>query len=85
MYVAGRTLDGDHCHAGCELTERNTMYVEWYGMFSHALENEYSLSFFNIGVDHYFTDNLLVDVRVGMGLTEDSDDLFAGVGGGFRF
>ena len=61
------------------------MYVEWYGLFSHALEDEFSMSIFNIGIDHYFTDDLVVDFRVGKGLTEDSDDFFAGVGGGFRF
>jgi hypothetical protein len=70
---------------GFELSERNTMYVEWYGMFSHALEDEFSISVFNVGIDHYITDNLVVDVRVGKGLTDDSDDLFTGVGGGVRF
>jgi hypothetical protein len=27
----------------------------------------------------------LIDFRVGVGLTEDSEDFFAGVGGGARF
>jgi hypothetical protein len=70
---------------GYELTEQNTMYVEWFGEFSHGLADEFVLSVFNVGVDHYFTDNFVVDFRVGMGLTDDSDDLFAGVGGAFRF
>ena len=70
---------------GYELTERNTMYAEWYGLFSHALEDEFSMSIFNIGIDHYITDDLVIDFRVGKGLTEDADDFFAGVGGGFRF
>ena len=70
---------------GFEVSERNTMYVEWFGEFSNGLAEEFTLSIFNIGIDHYFTDDFLVDLRVGMGLTDDSDDLFAGVGGGFRF
>jgi hypothetical protein len=70
---------------GRDISENNTIYLEWYGLFSHALEDEFSIAYFNVGIDHYFTDNLVVDFRVGMGLTEDSDDLFAGIGGGIRF
>jgi dTDP-4-amino-4,6-dideoxygalactose transaminase len=36
-------------------------------------------------LDHYFTDDFLIDVRVGVGLTDDSEDFFSGVGGGVRF
>lgn len=70
---------------GRELSEQNTLYVEWYGIFSTGLENEYSVSVFNIGVDHYVTENFVVDIRSGVGLTDDSDDFFIGVGGGYRF
>jgi hypothetical protein len=70
---------------GAELTEKNTGYLEWFGLFSKGLEEEFSLSFLNAGFDHYFTDNFLIDFRVGMGLTEDSEDFFAGLGGGARF
>jgi len=70
---------------GTELTEKNTLYGEWFGLYSHGLEDNFSLGFFNIGVDHYFTDDFLIDFRVGVGLTEDSEDFFAGVGGGVRF
>ena len=70
---------------GFELTERNTMYAEWYGHFSHALADEFTISIFNVGIDHYITDDLVVDIRVGVGLNDESDNLFAGVGGGYRF
>ncbi len=70
---------------GFELSARNTMYVEWFGEFSYGLDDEFTLSIFNVGIDHYVTDDLILDFRVGKGLTDDSDDLFAGVGGGFRF
>lgn len=70
---------------GLELTQTNTMYVEWYGIFSDGLEDEFVVSVFDIGIDHYFTNNFVVDFRAGMGLSDDSDDFFTGVGGGWRF
>jgi hypothetical protein len=70
---------------GTELTESNTAYAEWYGIYSGGLEDEFVVSVFNVGVDHYLTQDLLIDIRAGMGLTNDSDDFFAGVGGGYRF
>ena len=70
---------------GTDITENNALYGEWYGLFSDGLEDNFSIGFFNVGVDHYFTDNFLIDLRVGVGLTEDSEDIFAGCGGGVRF
>jgi hypothetical protein len=68
-----------------EISERITMYNEWYGLMSNGLEDEYTIVIYNVGVDYYVTNNLVLDYRVGLGLTEDSDDLFTGVGGGYRF
>ena len=70
---------------GTELTEDNTLYAEVFGLFSDGLDDNFSVSFFNIGFDHYFNDDFLIDFRVGVGLTEESEDFFAGVGGGVRF
>ena len=70
---------------GLELSESNTIYTEWFGLFSDGLENEFVVSVFNIGVDHYITDDFVLDFRAGVGLSEDSDDFFVGVGGGYRF
>ena len=70
---------------GTEITEKITMYQEFFGIFSYGLEDDYAEVCFNIGVDFYVTDNLLLDVRSGVGLTPDADDFFAGVGGGYRF
>lgn len=70
---------------GFELSEINTMYVEWYWLFSQGLADEFAITVFNMGVDHYLTDNLVVDFRAGMGLSADADDFFAGLGGGWRF
>lgn len=70
---------------GLELSESNTMYTEWYGIFSNGLDDEFVTSVFNIGIDHYVTDNFVLDFRAGVGLSEDSDDFFTGIGGGYRF
>ena len=70
---------------GFELTEKNTLYTEYYGLFSHALEDNVSIGFFNVGLDHYVTNDLVIDFRVGVGLTDDSDELFTGFGGGYRY
>jgi hypothetical protein len=70
---------------GTELTERVTMYNEWYTLCSSGLEDDYTIVIYNVGADYYVTDNFVLDFRVGMGLTRDSDDFFTGVGGGYRF
>jgi hypothetical protein len=70
---------------GTELTERMTMYNEWVGIYSRGLETEFSIGFYNIGIDYYISDNFVLDVRIGFGLTPDADDFFSGVGGGYRF
>ena len=70
---------------GIELTEQNVMYAEWYGIFSTGLPDEYTISVFNVGIDHYVTNNLVLDIRFGLGLTNDTDDFFTGIGGGYRF
>lgn len=70
---------------GARLTERTTGYFEWFGIFTDGREEEASLSFLNFGVDYLINKNLVIDARIGWGLTPESDDVFAGLGGGFRF
>ncbi|QDS99163.1 transporter [Adhaeretor mobilis] len=70
---------------GMELSATNSMYIEWYGLYSDGLEDEIVVSIFNIGIDHYVTDDFVIDFRAGVGLSGDSDDFFTGVGGGYRF
>ena len=70
---------------GTELSERSTLYIEWFGLFSHALEDDFSINIFNLGVDYYVNEDFVLDIRVGKGLSPDSDDFFSGVGGGIRF
>lgn len=70
---------------GTELTEKITMYNEVFGLFSHALADDFSIVVYNIGFDYYISDNFVFDIRAGKGLTDDSDDFFSGIGGGYRF
>lgn len=70
---------------GTELTEKMTVYNEVFGLFSHGLEDEFSIVIYNIGIDYYINHNFVVDFRAGTGLTPDSDDFFTGIGGGYRF
>ena len=57
----------------------------WFGLFTDNREEELSLSYLNIGVDYLLSKNTVIDFRVGWGLNDESDDLFAGVGGALRF
>ena len=70
---------------GIPLLERNEAYIEWFGIRSAGLEEGFVQSYFNVGIDHLINENLVIDVRVGRGLTRDSEDLFVGIGGGIRF
>ncbi len=70
---------------GLEMTEKSEVYFEWYTLWTQGLSNEQVLTFFNIGLDYRLTDNLVIDVRVGKGLSDEADDFFAGAGGGIRF
>jgi Putative MetA-pathway of phenol degradation len=70
---------------GTELSDDSTIYFEWFGIFSHGMEDEIVANVFDIGVDYYVTNNFVLDLRVGTGLSDDADDFFSGVGGGYRF
>ena len=71
---------------GLELTDKSVLYNEWFGLFLTGLEDrEATVSFYNFGVDYYLSDNFVLDFRAGWGLTNESDDFFTGIGGGYRF
>ena len=71
---------------GTELTERVTAYTEFFGLFTDGFEDDEERPvFFNVGLDYYLSDNMVLDVRAGTGLNNDAEDLFFGIGGAFRF
>ena len=91
-YITVDTDPNDHFIAwtqsfalGAGLTKRSTGYFEWYGVFTHGRDDDNSLSFVNLGLDYLISNNVVIDFRVGWGLTRASDDVFAGIGGAFRF
>lgn len=70
---------------GAELTSRTTGYFEWFGIFANDREGGFRPNYLNLGVDYLLNSNMVVDVRFGWGLNNQSDDIFAGVGGAVRF
>ena len=71
---------------GAELSERVTSYTEFFGLFTDGFEDdEERPAFFNVGLDYYLSDNVVLDVRAGTGLNADAEDFFFGMGGAFRF
>lgn len=70
---------------GFEATENITVYTEFFGFFSHGHEVNNTQIFFDAGADYFVTENFVLDLRVGFGLTKGTEDIFAGFGGGFRF
>ncbi len=69
---------------GVPLSERSELYLEYFGIYSRGLQNEFTLNFFNAGFDFLITSDWVVDFRVGTGLNEQADDFFVGVGGAYR-
>jgi hypothetical protein len=70
---------------GFPIGHRITGYAEYYGLFTHARSEELSQHYFDLGVDLLVTHNLVFDLRLAKGLSDDADDFFVGVGGGYRF
>ena len=67
------------------VSEMSAAYLEWFGFWSTGLQDNLTSQYFNIGVDVLLTNDVVIDFRVGKGLTDESEDFFAGVGGGIRF
>lgn len=70
---------------GFPVSERSEFYLEYFGLFSHALEDESVQNYINLGIDILLSHNLVIDFRIGKGLSRDAEDFFAGVGGAYRF
>jgi hypothetical protein len=67
------------------ITERTTLFYEWYvWTFTNAADNR-PLHFMDGGALHRLTPNIQLDLRAGFGLTGRPDDFFTGAGLSFRF
>lgn len=66
------------------ITDELGSYVEYFGFYP-ASENSDCAHYLNGGFTYLITDNFQVDVRAGVGLNEEADDFFTGVGFAWRF
>jgi hypothetical protein len=70
---------------GIPITEKVGSYFEYFGLYSDQAEVNAPENYFNGGLTYGVTDNLQLDARVGLGLNEQADDLFTGLGASWRF
>lgn len=70
---------------GYSLTDRLGAFTEWFVFVPHSAEDARNEHYLDGGFTFYITDNIMWDIRAGMGLDEDADDFFAGSGLSFRF
>ncbi len=66
------------------LTEKLGGYVEYFGFFRNE-RGQGDAQHLNGGFTYLITNNFQVDIRVGMGLNDEADDFFTGVGFSWRF
>lgn len=66
------------------LTDRLGSYVEYFGFYPSD-RGQSDAHYLNGGFTFLITNNLQADIRVGMGLNEEADDLFSGIGMAWRF
>jgi hypothetical protein len=70
---------------GYSLSDCVGAYTEWFGFFPHSSDSAETEHYFNGGLTFYLTNNIMWDIRAGVGLNEAADDYFAGSGLSFRF
>ncbi len=66
------------------LTERLGTYIEYYGFYPNTRTSDCA-HYVNGGFTYLLTDNLQFDIRAGVGLNEEADDFFSGIGFSWRF
>lgn len=70
---------------GYSLLENLNAYTEWYCLIPHSSDIAQPEQYFNGGYSYYFTNNVMWDIRAGLGIGEAADDYFVGSGISFRF
>lgn len=65
------------------LTERVGVYLEYFGFYPNAEDTDMAHSM-NSGFTYLINDNFQIDLRVGLGLNEEADDFFSGIGFAWR-
>jgi hypothetical protein len=70
---------------GLSLTERLGSYAEWFALVPDGADTNRTQHYFNGGFTYLLTDNIQLDVRAGVGLSDAADDFFVGSGLSVRF
>lgn len=70
--------------AAISITDRVGTYVEYFGIYPNA-EHADCAHTVNGGVTYLINNDLQLDWRIGVGLNEEADDFFTGVGLSWRF
>jgi hypothetical protein len=69
--------------AGFGVTEKVGVFVEMFGFLPED-DGGPSTSYLDAGITRLLSNDLQLDFRVGVGLDDDADDLFVGVGVAWR-
>lgn len=73
------------CYLKRGISDKTSVYGEWYAGFPYRSTSEISEHFINTGMLVLFRDNLQWDARIGTGLLEGESNVFAGTGLSIRF
>jgi len=70
---------------GLSLTENLSSFFEWYALFPVSSATASTEHYLDVGLTYALSGDLQIDLRVGRGLNDASDDYFVGTGLAFRF
>jgi hypothetical protein len=70
---------------GYSLAERIGAYTEWFVLAPHSADTARTETYFDAGLTFLLSNDVQLDVRAGVGLSEGADDHFVGTGASFRF
>ena len=65
--------------------ERFDVYGEWFAILPIDADSALPEQYLSLGMIYYLTKDFQLDARCGVGLNDNSDNAFVGVGGAIRF
>lgn len=69
---------------GIPLTERLGGFVEYFGLYTLGRDSNFPENYFDGGFTYLVTDDFQLDWRIGIGLNDQAQDFFTGVGFALR-
>lgn len=70
---------------GYSLADDVGAYTEWFALFPYSSDAASTEHYFNGGITYYLTNDIMWDIRSGVGLNDAADDYFVGTGLSIRF